>query len=255
MQLHEINPNLMDLFVDGTEAALQDFARLDVLGLGEASVLFMLQRQSWLWETCGTEITLSANGLVATKTQGDSPMLVTGGAPMTEGRHYWEVRATLGTHTYAHILVGAVRPGLDHNESHSGSSSDAYFLNVCGGLPGGGLHGSGKCNDDVQGNFELDVTTKDDDPDELGGGIGVLLDLDAGWLCFYRNGKRCGPGFTEGVTGPLVRAAEISFKINEGEAVAVVPGAVAPEGAGGADEPWEAPEFDEDGGLKNCQRW
>ena len=28
--------------------------------------------------------------------------------------------------------------------------------------------------------------------------IGVLLDLDAGWMRFDRNGKRCGPGFTEG---------------------------------------------------------
>jgi hypothetical protein len=37
----------------------------------------------------------------------------------------------------------------------------------------------------------------------------VLLDLDAGWLRYYRNGKRCGPGFTEGVTGPLLRVAQL----------------------------------------------
>jgi hypothetical protein len=67
----------------------------------------------------------------------------------------------------------------------------------------------------------------------------VLLDLDAGWLRFYRNGKRCGPGFTEGVTGPLVRAAEFYSK---GDKVTALPGAVAPEGAGAADEPWDEPE-------------
>ena len=54
---------------------------------------------------------------------------------------------------------------------------------------------------------------------------------------FYLNGKRCGPGYTEGVTGPLVRAAQVG---NKGDTLTVLPGAVAPEGAGAADEPWEA---------------
>jgi hypothetical protein len=67
----------------------------------------------------------------------------------------------------------------------------------------------------------------------------VLLDLDAGWLRFYRNNKRCGPGFTEGVTGPLVRAAQV---VKAGAKVTALPGAVAPEGAGAADEPWDEPE-------------
>jgi hypothetical protein len=66
----------------------------------------------------------------------------------------------------------------------------------------------------------------------------VLLDLDAGWLRFYRNGKRCGPGYTEGVTGPLVCAAQL---VSTGDTLTVLPGAAAPEGAGAADEPWEEP--------------
>jgi hypothetical protein len=69
----------------------------------------------------------------------------------------------------------------------------------------------------------------------------VLLDLDAGWMRIYRNGKRCGPGFTEGVTGPLVRAAQL---IDIGNKVMVLLGAVAPEGAG--DEPWDEPEPEPD---------
>jgi hypothetical protein len=46
----------------------------------------------------------------------------------------------------------------------------------------------------------------------------------------YRNGKRCGPGFTEGVTGPLVCAAQL---LDIGNKLAVLPGVTAPDGAGG----------------------
>ena len=86
--------------------------------------------------------------------------------------------------------------------------------------------GNGKEGDDYQGKFAK------------GDRVGVLLDLDAGWLRFYRNDKRCGPGYTEGVTGPLVRVAQVYGK---GDTLTVLPGAVAPEGAGAADEPWEEP--------------
>jgi hypothetical protein len=88
----------------------------------------------------------------------------------------------------------------------------------------GCLFGNGKEGADQQGEFAK------------GDRIGVLLDLDAGWMRFYRNDKRRGPGFTEGVTGPLVRAAGL----HGGEKVTALPGGVAPEGAGAADEPWEA---------------
>ena len=110
-------------------------------------------------------------------------------------------------------MVGAVRPGLDHDKSHR-LTNDAYFI---AGYDGG-LWGNGKKNADEQGEFAK------------GNRIGVLLDLDAGWLRFYRNGKRCGPGFTEGVTGPLVRAAQL---LHVDTKVTVLPAAVAPpEGVG-----------------------
>jgi hypothetical protein len=123
---------------------------------------------------------------------------------------------------YCNIMVGAVRPGLDHDKHHF-DTYDAYYI---WGLSGG-LHGNGKSEADPQGGFAK------------GDRIGVLLDLDAGWMRLYRNGKRCGPGFTEGVTGPLVRAAELRW---HGDKVTALPAAVAPEGAGAADEPWEAPD-------------
>jgi hypothetical protein len=134
--------------------------------------------------------------------------LVTGGSAMTEGRHYWEVELTAGHH----ITVGAARPGLDHDKNHAGTN-DAYFISGFNGA----LYGNGKSYADPQGTFAE------------GDRIGVLLDLDAGWMRLYRNGERCGPGFTEGVAGPLVRAAQTYRMDNK---LTVLPAAVAPEGAG-----------------------
>jgi hypothetical protein len=208
-----MDPGLIELFVDGKEDGLPDAGRLDELGLGSGSVVFMLFRLGWRWEESGSSIALSGEGLVATKTD-DDWHLVTGGSPMTEGRHYWEVELTAGD--YFH-MVGAVRPGLDHDGGHS-LTNDAYF--IYGGS--GALCGNGKSNADRQGAFAE------------GDRIGVLLDLDAGWMRLYRNGKRCGPGYTEGVTGPLVRAAQIYRMDNK---LTALPGAAAPtEGEGAADE-------------------
>ena len=188
-----MDPGLIELFVDGTENALPDSGRLDGLGLGSGSVVFMLIRLGWRWEACGSSITLSGEGLVATRDETCSTQLLTGGSPMTEGRHYWEVELTCADEDCC-ISVGAARPGLDH----------------------------GKNEADGQGEFAK------------GDRIGVLLDLDAGWMRLYRNDKRCGPGFAEGVTGPLVHAAQL---VNKGDKVTVLPGAAAPtEGAGASDE-------------------
>jgi hypothetical protein len=204
-----MDPGLIELFVDGKEDGLPDAGRLDDLGLGSGSVVFMLFRLGWRWEESGSSMALSGEGLEATKTVEDYTYhLVTGGSPMTEGRHYWEVELTAGYD----IMVGAARPGLDHDKSHY-NTNDAYFI---GGYYGA-LYGNGKFRTDPQGEFAQ------------GDRIGVLLDLDAGWMRLYRNGKRCGPGYTEGVTGPLVRAAQLG---NKGNKLTVLPGAVVPEGAG-----------------------
>jgi hypothetical protein len=224
-----MDPGLIELFVDGTENALPDSGRLDVLGLGSGSVVFMLQRLGWRWEECGSDMVLSGEGLVATMERAARRQLVTGGPPMTEGRHFWEVELTAGFN----IMVGAARPGLNHGKEHFQSSDAFYISGNSGALQGKGNRAKGLY---PQGEFAE------------GDRIGVLLDLNAGWMRFYRNGKRCGPGFTEGVTGPLVRAAELFWK---GIKATALPGAVAPEGAGGADEPWvAAPEPDSDSELE-----
>ena len=66
-----MDPGLIELFVDGTENALPDSGRLDGLGLGSGSVVFMLFRQGWRWEESGGKIALSGEGLVATRTAQD----------------------------------------------------------------------------------------------------------------------------------------------------------------------------------------
>jgi hypothetical protein len=187
----------------------------------------MLIRLGWRWDECGSKITLSGEGLVATRDEsgyqlvGESGyQLVTGGSPMTEGRHYWEVELTRAGYGGV-IFVGAARPGLDHDKGEHDGTSEAYYID--GGS--GSLYGNGKLGTDAQGHFAHGEGSRDR--------IGVLLDLDAGWMRLYRNGKRCGPGFTEGVTGPLVRAAEFYEK---GDKVTALPAAAAPEGAGAADE-------------------
>ena len=222
VQLRDTAPGLIELFVDGTENALPDSGRLHTLGLGSGAVVFMLQRLGWRWDECGSDIALAAEGLVATYGASyDGWQVVTGGEPMTEGRHYWEVELKLGSSDDPMFLLGAVRPGLCLDETHE-ESDDAYYI----WSQGGSLFGNGRRFAEPQ---RVQFVTGDR--------IGVLLDLDAGWLRFYRNDRRCGPGFTGGVTGPLVRAAQVCSK---GSKVTVLPGAVAPEGAGAADEPWEA---------------
>ena len=180
---------MIELFVGGKEDGLPDAGRLDTLGLGEGSVAFMLHRagcvtsfHTWHWAECGSGMELSGDGLVATKTATTRDFqLVTGGSPMTEGRHYWEVELTGG---HATGIFGAARPGLDHDKGHQ-NSNDAYFIDGSSGA----LYGNGKYKADPQGHFAK------------GDSVGVLLDLNAGCMHIYRNGKRLGTGFTgEGAT-------------------------------------------------------
>jgi hypothetical protein len=225
-QSRDMDPGLIELFVDGKEDALPDSGRLDMLGLGSGSVVFMLQRLGWRWETCGGDIALSGEGLVATMATmaGEaSAGLVTGGSPMTEGRHYWEVEVA-SDHDYVGFTVGAARPCIDHGQDIASGTKGAYCIaGFSGGLWGDGIS-------------PVSQKRKWERKFAMGDRIGVLLDLDAGWLRFYRNGKRYGPGFTEGVTGPLVRVVGLG---ELGDQVTALPAAVAPEGAGVADEPWE----------------
>ena len=120
-------------------------------------------------------ITRSKDDLDVTAGKGirSSGQLSTGGMPMTEGRHYWEVLITLRftcRRRLGMMMLGAARPGLDHNDASSHAFSDSAYY-IC--ASNGDLFGHGKECDDRQGQFEM------------GDRIGMLLDLDAGWLRFY----------------------------------------------------------------------
>jgi hypothetical protein len=230
--VRDLDPGLIELFVDGKEDGLPDAGRLDLLGLGSGSVVFMLHRLGWRWDACGSKITLSEDGLVATKTElvrsagSFSYQLATGGLPMTEGRHYWEVQVSgSSARGPAFTAVGAVRPGLDHDKN--------YASGDCNGNHGYFIHGDSSPAYWNSRAMRLEHHRNAWQGDFAEGDrVGVLLDLDAGWMRFFRNGKRYGPGYTEGVMGPLVRAAQLGYG-EMGPKVTVLPGAVAPEGSGG----------------------
>ena len=179
--------------------------------------------------------------MVAAKCEGedDYSVLVTGGEPMVTGRHYWEVKLTGGEDSC--VCVGAVCPGLDHGSFYydggypnSDYHDDAVPEQQVYYIENGELNGAVSEENRLGHNRDYRQQVggfKSAEPDDC---IGCLLDLDAGWLRFYRNGNRCGPGFVSGVTGPLVRAVEI---FDAGAVVTALPGALAPAGAGDADEP------------------
>ena len=81
---------------------------------------------------------------------------------------------------------------------------------------GGGLFGNGKERSDKAGSFNN------------GDRMGILLDLDDGSLCFFKNGVEHGPGYPAGsVTGPVARAAQM---YPAGRAVRLLSGAAWPAG-------------------------
>jgi hypothetical protein len=108
-QVRDLDPGLIELFVDGKEDGLPDAGRLDESGPGSGSVVFMLHRVDWRWEACGSEMALSEGGLVATRKAGFGWQLVSGGSPMTEGRHYWEAELISEGVPQAMFIAGAVR--------------------------------------------------------------------------------------------------------------------------------------------------
>jgi hypothetical protein len=194
------------LHLSGTTAGAlpDDDAGIEGLGIGPATVLYMLRSPGWSWATTGSSIRVGGDGLLVcrenTHQEGLSDyQLATCGKAMTEGRHYWEV--VLAECTAARsIMIGAIRPGLDHDTGHH-HNDGSYFIHA----GSSGLYGHCQDNKYPQGGFAK------------GDRIGALLDLQHGWIRFYGNGVQCGPGFESGVKGPLVWAIQL---LDDGDAVA-----------------------------------
>ena len=203
-----------------------------------------------MWGRCGSRFAISEDGLVATfgTPVGNGPghelsqydfsaQLVTCEQLMTEGRHYWEVALTrmissTGAVGSVEVYVGAVPAGVtgqDCDDRDRIDASSAVFT-ICSDPDNDSvsLFGSGKSEDAGEAGCDGDVSHVDQGEQFVfrqGDRIGMLLDLDAGSLRFYRNGVRLRQEFASGVTGPLLRSVEVR---DEGAAVTALPGAEPP---------------------------
>jgi hypothetical protein len=205
----------------------------------------------WEWKQLGSRFTVSEDGLVATmggprvnpldsddeaydESFTSKPFqMVTCGQPMTEGRHYWEVELTTRSGIML-VAVGAVRPGQDCEDTGNvepcSTSHFTIMSDPCDDTVS--LYGNGKSGDADEDGCDGDVSHLDEGEQYVfkqGDRIGCMLDLNAGWLRFYRNDKRLRQEFTSGITGPLLRCVESN---TEDEVVTALPGAEMPADAG-----------------------
>jgi hypothetical protein len=151
---------------------------------------------------------------------------------MTEGRHYWEVEFTHKADFAGVVRFGAIRPGQDcEDTAEVPASSNTHFGIVsCRSVAQVQLFGNGKSYDADQEGCDGDVSHVDKGVGfcfKQGDRIGCLLDLDAGWLRFFRNGVRLRQGYASGVTGPLLRSVQVQ---DEGAVLTALPGAETPAG-------------------------
>ena len=146
--------------------------------------------------------------------EGGEGELVTSALLVTEGRHYFEVGIACAE-PGCDVMIGACTQAgtrRDHQQERR------YVISgKSGGLFGGGMVDACRPRSRSAGAGAVAATIEGADVGarvergcfQQGDRIGVLIDLDAGWLRFYRNGERFGPGFAAGVTGPLVCCAEL----------------------------------------------
>ena len=111
------------------------------------------------------------------------------------------------------IFIGISRTSLDSTGWYvTRECTDGWFIHFCEG----GLWGNSKQYDDMAGGYDQ------------GGRVGVLLDLGAGSLRFFRNGAQHGLGYTAGsVAGPVVVAVQMDY--HNDSARLLLPNAQQPE--------------------------
>jgi hypothetical protein len=123
-------------------------------------------------------------------------------------------------------FIGVSRPNLDPTGDYHGSRcTDSWFIN--------GSNGS-LYRRRPTGDYECTHYVNSTHGDNGAGGykqgdrVGMLLDLDIGSLCFFKNGVQHGLGYSAGsVTGPVVAAVQMRYK---NQSVRMLPNAEAPAG-------------------------
>jgi hypothetical protein len=177
--------------------------------LEDGELVAMSVEDSLVWRTFDEEqIELTNDRTVATQLNNNDSgkySLVTSGIELTEGRHYCEVLIPVALPVVANsvigIYVGVSRPNLPTvGDIHKPSCNDAWLMRLYnGGLCGNGNNGAQGC-----------VPERAVAYFSKGDRMRVLLDLDDGSLCFFKNGVKHGESFPAGsVTAPVVFAVEL----------------------------------------------
>ena len=175
-----------------------------------SSFFFLLE---WAWDATsdlikqGDEFSLSGiDDSIATKMgeAGYNNCMMTGPVMEGAGKHTISMKLGQGDAEYMSIFCGVARDGVACDKDYATEdSTEAWYMDS-----GGYLYGNGKIDDDWAGRInEGQVLT-------------MQLDLDAGTLKFWVDGKPHGPGWTSGVTGRLRWATSVIWK---GNSVQIVP--------------------------------
>jgi hypothetical protein len=150
------------------------------------------------WHNHSAHVLLSDHSFVAKKVAAQfGHDLVTSERVMTSGRHYWEVK--LKSDAVAGTMIGIVRPKLNPVGFYADLRTKAgWFI----GTGDGARYGNGVwASSDKAGAFSR------------GDRCGVLLDLDAGSLRFFKNGEAHGAGYPHGaVNGPVVPGMQLGYE-------------------------------------------
>ena len=146
--------------------------------------------------------------------------LTSGNVELNKGKHYWEV--VLEYPGIRAVHIGVSRPGLNprggDGDIHKPYAGNEVSWLVCSHT--GSLYDNGERGVDAESRLIYDEggAAVGGSADVVTGGgyvqgdrVGMLLDLNVGSLCFFRNGEEHGEGYPAGtVTGPVVAAVRMS---------------------------------------------
>ena len=189
---------------DGSEEPLSDDFEIE----SACTVALCMQAEEELeWDAASDLIKdrvfelSGTNNSIATKIDQDSDwdncMVVGPVMGAGAGKHTISMKLAKGSADRLEILCGVVRDGVPCYERHWNhyqrvrhyfrSSTVGWFIYNYNGT----LYGNGKHGDNAAGRIE---------PGQV---LTMQVDMDAGTLKFWLDGKPHGPGYTSGVTGPL----------------------------------------------------
>eukprot|EP00743_Colponemidia_sp_Colp-15_P012284 GILK01013924.1.p1 GENE.GILK01013924.1~~GILK01013924.1.p1 ORF type:complete len:355 (-),score=31.71 GILK01013924.1:157-1137(-) len=154
------------------------------------SLLLVVSQTGFHWNPrkCGSHLVLCDKNMTVTKSSASDFETALGDKPLTRGRIYWEVRINKGSQ----IKIGVSREGVDLGKA------------FCDSIHGWGYYGEAG-----------QLRHKSNSEGKVYGGrygtndvIGVLLDMEAGTLSFYKNRDALGVAFEDPELrkGPLFAA-------------------------------------------------